>query len=131
MPMRRVLLDTPVWVSSFAHLGSLSEVAVRVISNAETVYVSQISVMDLGQKIRLGHWPEMHPVVHRLADIPEEQGAQTAKFSPEIFRYASNPEWAHIDPFDRLIAATAEFNDMLLVTRRAVFSDLPNLRHIW
>lgn len=105
--MSAVLLDTHAWVWSFAEDGLLSDAARNAIESAEAVYVSPISFFEIGQKVRIGKWPEMEAMVDELPAILVEQGGITAPFTPQICLRASLWDWAHRDPFDRLIAATA------------------------
>lgn len=129
--MRAVLLDTHAWVWSFASDAHLSDRARAAILDAGAVYVSPISFFEIGQKVRIGRWPEMAPQADRLADILAGQGGLPAPFTPEICLSASLADWAHRDPFDRLIAATAETLGLPLVSKDAVFADLPGVQTVW
>jgi PIN domain nuclease of toxin-antitoxin system len=129
--MTAVLLDTHAWVWSLADDGNLSDTARRAIAGADTVYVSPISFFEIGQKIRLGKWPQMEPFADGLVDLLREQGGMAAPLTPAICLRASLMDWAHRDPFDRLLAASATVMGCALVTRDAVFSDLPAVHCIW
>ena len=129
--MRAVLLDTHAWVWSFASPDRLSDRARGAIAGAETVYVSPISFFEIGQKVRLGKWPEMTPMVDQLGDILNRQGGVAAPFTPEICLQAALRDWAHRDPFDRLLAASATALGLPLVTRDAAFSSWTGLHALW
>ena len=129
--MSAVLLDTHAWVWSFARDDLLSAPARQAISQADAVYVSPISFFEIGQKVRIGKWPEMADLVDQLPAILAGQGGITAPFTPQICLRASLWDWAHRDPFDRLIAATAEVVDLTLISRDPAFGALSGLRSFW
>ena len=129
--MTAILLDTHAWVWSFAQDDLLSTPARDAIAGADAVHVSPISFFEIGQKVRIGKWPEMESRVDQLPDILEEQGGLTAPMTPRICLVASLWDWAHRDPFDRLIAATAQVSNMALVSRDPVFADTAGFRVIW
>jgi PIN domain nuclease of toxin-antitoxin system len=126
-----VLLDTHTWVWSFADDGQLSAPARAAIAAADIVYVSPISFFEIGQKVRLGKWPELEPIAHELTAILQEQGGIAAPLTPQISLHASLRDWEHRDPFDRIIASSAEMLGVRLVTKDPVFSELNTIQTIW
>ncbi len=129
--MTAVLLDTHAWVWSFASDERLSPAARAAIETADAVFVSPISFFEIGQKVRLGKWPEMAAYVEGLPDLLRDQGGFSAPLTPEICLSASLEDWAHRDPFDRLIAATAETTGATLVTRDPVFGTRGAISTVW
>ncbi|PWR02478.1 PIN domain nuclease [Meridianimarinicoccus roseus] len=129
--MRAVLLDTHAWVWSFASPALLSARASAAITGADTVYVSPISFFEIGQKVRLGKWPEMEAHVAGLAEILTAQGGVAAPFTPDICLRAALRDWAHRDPFDRLLAASANVLGLPLVSRDAAFAGWNGLHVVW
>ena len=129
--MTQVLLDTHAWVWSFTCDARLSAPARSAIEAAATVYVSPISFFEIGQKIRLGKWPEMAPFASNLAEILRDQGGIAAPFTPEICLHASLRDWEHRDPFDRLLASSAEILGIPLVSKDSVFARLQTFRCVW
>ncbi|MDB5482267.1 MAG: regulation and Cell signaling [Caulobacteraceae bacterium] len=119
--MRVVLLDTHVWTWSLADDARLSRKALAAITGAETVMVSPISFFEIGQKVRLGKWPQMEPFVDRLPALLETQGGRIAELEGVICLAAGTMAWAHRDPFDRLLAATALRRDVPIISADAVF----------
>ncbi len=126
-----VLLDTHSWVWSFTDSSLLSPAARAAIESAAAVLVSPISFFEIGQKVRLGKWPELAGQTDLLPQIAEEQGALAAPFTPQIALHAALRDWAHRDPFDRMLASTAELHGLTLVTKDSVFTTLSGLRVIW
>ena len=122
--MTAVLLDTHVWAWSLSNDVQLSESARTHIAGASLVYISPISLFEIGQKVRIGKWPEMVPYVRDLPRLVAEQGALVASLSPDICLSASILPWAHRDPFDRLLAATALALNAKLVSMDVAFDSL-------
>ncbi|WP_299048955.1 type II toxin-antitoxin system VapC family toxin [uncultured Tateyamaria sp.] len=129
--MTAVLLDTHAWVWSFADDRLLSDRARAAITKADTVLVSPISFFEIGQKVRVGKWPDMRALVDDLPNILSDQGGVSAPLTPNICLRAALWDWTHRDPFDRLIAATAVETGLTLISADRAFDPLPDLRVIW
>lgn len=133
--MSAVLLDTHAWAWSLTGDERLSQKAIHVIGQADAVFVSPISLFEIGQKVRIGKWPEMEPHVQALADILERQGGSVASLTPAICLEASTMDWQHRDPFDRLIAVTAMAEGLPLLSADTVFDELSSrdrwLARLW
>jgi len=119
--LRAILLDTHAWASTLSGDGKLSETALAAIERAEAIHVSPISFLEIGQKVSAGQWPEMAPFVHQLAAVLEQQAGTVAALEPSICVDAAMMDWDHRDPFDRLIAATARYYALPLVSADTVF----------
>lgn len=133
--MKHVLLDTHVWAWSLTANPRLPPYAMNVVRNAQTVCISAISLFEIGQKIRLGKWPEMQPFQNQLVALAEEQGAHLLELSADMCLLAATLQWDHRDPFDRLIGASAIVRGLNLVSADTAFdglSDQPGwVSRIW
>lgn len=129
--MTAVLLDTHAWVWSLTDPLLMSDRARAAILGADAVMVSPISFFEIGQKVRLGKWPEMAGYVATLDGLLAEQGGTSAPFTPAIALQAALRDWPHRDPFDRILASTAESLGVPLISRDPVFATLPGLICIW
>lgn len=127
--MTSVLLDTHDWAWSFAGDDGLSPRALAAIEEADTVFVSPITFFEIAQKVRLGKWPEMVTFIDQLPSLLQSQGGVIAVLGPQIRLEAGVMDWAHRDPFDRLLAATARQNSHLLVSADVVFDGIVN--RVW
>lgn len=127
--MTSVLLDTHAWTWSLAGDGRLTPRALAAIRDAGTVFVSPISFFEVAQKVRVGKWPEMAAFIERLPSLLAQQGGTVAAFGPAICLEAGMMDWAHRDPFDRLIAATARQSGYLLVSADTVFDGI--VSRVW
>lgn len=124
--MSDVLLDTHAWAWSLTADPRLSPAATAAIGQAGTVCISAISLFEIGQKVRLGKWPEMAPFLDRLTGLAAEQGGQMLDLSPQASLLAATLDWSHRDPFDRIIVATAISKGLTLVSADAIFDTLPD-----
>lgn len=131
--MASVLLDTHAWVWSLFDDPRLSVPARLAIETADAVRVSPISFFEIGQKVRIGKWPEMAPHVESLPARLAEQGGLLALLGRDICLRASLMDWPHRDPFDRILAATAALSGDPLISMDAVFdtTGTPSIRRIW
>ena len=102
--MKRLLLDTHAWVWSALDSSRLGAEAKAAILDADAVHVSPISVYEVTQKVRLGKWPEIGPHIDTLV---AEAETLSAPLTRAVAARAGLLEWAHRDPFDRFIAASA------------------------
>jgi len=99
--------------------------------NAESVYVSPISFFEIGQKVRLGKWPQMQPYLNDLPSLLQRQGGLVAALSPEICLRAATMEWSHRDPFDRLLAATAQDQGIPIISADVAFDTIAGVTRLW
>jgi PIN domain nuclease of toxin-antitoxin system len=63
----------------------------------------------------------MAPYVHQLSALLEEQGGTVAALEPSICIDAAMMTWDHRNQFDRLLAATARYYALPLVSADTVF----------
>jgi PIN domain nuclease of toxin-antitoxin system len=127
--MKAVLLDTHAWAWTLMSARQLSEKARASIEQAGSVLVSPISFFEIAQKVRLGKWPEMAPLVDRLPAFLDEQGGSVAALDPIVCTTAGTMAWEHRDPFDRLLAATAIRHNLPIVSADPVFDGL--VARVW
>ena len=119
--MKAVLLDTHAWIWSLTAAHRLTDAARTAMATAHAVHVSPISLLEVAQKVRTGKWPEMRP---RLAALAADDQTRTAPFSRSVALLAGSMDWAHRDPFDRIIAATAVELRCPVISKDAAFDGL-------
>ncbi|KIP99954.1 twitching motility protein PilT [Agrobacterium tumefaciens] len=122
--MKHLLLDTHAWAWSMTGDPRLSAKAKSALKGAENVFISPISLFEIGQKVRIGKWPEMEPLLGRLLGLVEEQGGKYARLTPGIFLEAAVQDWSHRDLFDRILGLTAIDMGLVMISADAVFDDL-------
>ncbi|ESQ90325.1 twitching motility protein PilT [Asticcacaulis sp. AC460] len=121
-----LLLDTHVWAWSLTGIG-LSATMMDALDATDAIYVSPISFFEIGQKVRIGKWPEMAPYAGSLPGLLEDQKGLVATLTPDIALKAAMMDWEHRDPFDRILAATCLANNWPLVSVDAAFDAVPGL----
>jgi PIN domain nuclease of toxin-antitoxin system len=121
-----VLLDTHVWAWSLIDDPHLSQRMREALASADDVIVSAIAFFEIAQKVK---WPEMASYVDRLLPLAESQQAHVISLEPEDCLMAGAMEWAHRDPFDRLLAASALRRRVPIVSADTAFDAV--LTRIW
>jgi len=126
-----VLVDTHIWAWTMIGGGRarLSRTAHTALDAIDEVVVSAVSFYEIAQKVRLGKWPEMEPLVDRLSDLLAEQGGRATPLTADIATAAGLMQWDHRDPFDRLLAATAIHLNLPLVSADSTFDGV--VTRIW
>ncbi len=112
----RVLLDTHVLVWWVLDSPRLSATAKREIGLAEDVYVSVASVWEMSIKVGLGKWPEARSTLEDFDPIMMRLAFAVQPITVAHARAAGTIVSPHRDPFDRLLAAQALTESLLLVT---------------
>ncbi len=108
-----ILLDTHVFLWWDARSPRLGEAARRVIAApANRIYVSAASIWEIAIKRRLG---KLAFTGSPLAAIRANSFVEVPA-SGDDCEAAGDMDWAHADPFDRLIIAQARGRGMTLVT---------------
>ena len=126
------LLDTHTFLWVALKDAKLSVKAKAAISSKDAkVYVSPVSAYEIMNKYRIGKLPEYKALAENYLNVFNNSGAGELLISTKHFHYAGNFEWKHRDPFDRMLAAQAFIEDMILVTHDDVFDSLPWVNTLW
>jgi PIN domain nuclease of toxin-antitoxin system len=126
----RLLLDTHalLWWATLNR--RLSPKVKKAITKSESeVYVSAATGWEIATKTRLGKldWP---PTAGSLHDYVSGQGFRPLPISLEHAERAGQLQIEHRDPFDRMLIAQAQVEDMLLVSNESIF-DACAVRRYW
>lgn len=125
-----LLLDTGPLAMVILGSDRMTKTAVEAILSADEVMVSVISFYEIGQKVRIGKWPEMAPFVGELEVLTTKRGVTIAPLSASVSLRASLLDWSHRDPFDRMIAAVAFQEGCAVVSPDAAF-DAVGVARVW
>ena len=128
--MSALLLDTNAFAMVLTDDPRLTDTARGAILGASRVALSVISLYEIGQKVRLGKWPEMAAFAPGLAVQAQNDGIDLLPLSPAAALQAALLDWDHRDPFDRMIACVARAEGLDLVSSDTAFDEL-TLRRIW
>lgn len=126
-----LLLDTHVWAWALIGDRLLSAKARQVMNETSTLFLSAVSFYEISHKVRLGKWPQMAVHAGSLTVLAQEQSIIIAPVTAEIALIAGQLDWAHRDPFDRYLVATAQMYGLDLISADTAFDDVPDLRRIW
>ena len=131
--MATILLDTHAWVWSRLNSPRLSSAARRAIEAAEEIIVSPVSLYEMTWKVRVGRWRELDGRLHHFHEQIASDTVRLAAVTAEVALAAASLEWAHRDPFDRILAATADLHDATILTADRAFHapGAPQVRVVW
>ena len=121
----QLLLDTHALFWWWLEDPKLSSSALDAIVGAEVVCVSPISALELGIKYRLGKLPGGDKVVTRFRWLLIRDRLRVIPLTIVHSLHAASYEPPHRDPFDRVLAAQAELEELTLVTRDPAFAAFP------
>ena len=126
----RVLLDTQAlfwWLDDFP---AFSPTARRTIASPQNeVIVSAASVWELAIKTKIGKL-NAQPLLDRLEEYLSEQGFLALPITLEHGARAGLLVQHHKDPFDRMLVAQAQAENLAILSSNSVFDNY-GLRRIW
>ncbi|OGQ16997.1 MAG: twitching motility protein PilT [Deltaproteobacteria bacterium RBG_16_71_12] len=127
----RLLLDTHAllwWVAGDARLSRKARAAIGAADN--DVHVSAASAWEISTKFRLGKLPGVAAIVDDLAAVLASQAFQSMPITVPHAQAAGLLAGQHRDPFDRMLIAQAQAEQMTLVSNEALF-DRYGVRRLW
>jgi PIN domain nuclease of toxin-antitoxin system len=121
--MQSYLIDTQIFIWSLINPQLLSP-TVRTILSENTIKVSQVSLLEIAIKQKLGKLPDMMISVEELEFNLLNDGFQMiALQTNHISGYQRIPLFQeHRDPFDRLLLATAYTEQIPVITSDGNFN---------
>lgn len=127
----KLLLDTHALIWWLAGDEALSRPAREAIADEDNpVAVSAASAMEVATKFRIGKLPGAALLARDFESLVAEQGFDELAISVHHARLAGEMNIAHKDPFDRLLIAQAQAEDMVLVSNKALFDDFA-VKRLW
>lgn len=122
----QLLLDTHALLWWMTEDPRLSRTAARLLeSDRIEVTISPVSAIEIAIKHRIGRLPHGDVLVPDFRKRVEAEGFQLSTLSVEHALRAGSYPAAHRDPFDRLLAAQAELDGLVLLTRDREFAGFP------
>jgi PIN domain nuclease of toxin-antitoxin system len=127
----RVLLDTHVLLWADAEPGRLSARARSLVESFSTeVFVSAASAWEIATKVRIGKLPQAAAFSAEMARRVEMLGFIPLAVTLEHALRAGQLPGPHKDPFDRMLIAQAQAENLALISNERVF-DGYGIRRIW
>jgi PIN domain nuclease of toxin-antitoxin system len=130
--MKSLLLDshTLLWYEDDPGLLS-GQVRKTLRASSVDIFVSPISVYELGLKVAKQQLPHAMKMFDDLQSHLKVYGFRMLPFNERHALRAATLEWTHRDPFDRMLAAQAIEESMLLVSKDRVFATLGEVETLW
>ena len=127
----RLLLDTHAllwWAAGDVKLPRKVRSAVGREENA--VVVSAVSAWEISTKHRLGKLITPGPLIDGLLDYLADQNFAALAITVRHAQRAGVLPGAHRDPFDRMLAAQAQLEDLTIVSKDVAFDGYA-VRRFW
>ncbi|MBZ9648702.1 type II toxin-antitoxin system VapC family toxin [Sphingobium sp. 3R8] len=122
----RLLLDTHVLIWWWTDRRLLPDTVDSMIeSGADQIFVSSVSAWEIATKARLGKLPQLLPYLDRYQAAVADADFRQLNLTMRHGLHAGAYEALHRDPFDRMLAAQAELEGLVLVTRDPAFITFP------
>ena len=127
----KLLFDTHALLWWFLNDAQLSKKALSaVLEESSEVFVSAASAWEVATKYRLGKLPEARDILPRFESLVAADGFEYLPISHRHGLRAGSYQITHADPFDRMLAAQAELDGMVLVTKDKDLTVFP-IRTLW
>ena len=118
----KILLDTHTYFWWETNDRKLSVRARELIANEESeVLVSAVIAWELATKARIGRWPEAADIAADIQTALQDDGFAPLSITVDHAQKAGFLPGRHGDPFDRMLAAQAQIENVPLVTADPVF----------
>jgi len=127
----RVLLDTHALLWWLSDDTALARPARKTIADTRnTVIVSAASAWEIATKVRLGKVPTANDLAADFSGHLDRDGFQLLAISAEHGVRAGLLPGPHKDPFDRMLIAQAQAENMPIISNEILFESY-GVRRIW
>jgi PIN domain nuclease of toxin-antitoxin system len=128
----KLLLDTQCWLWWFTQPERLSEETIAYIADeTNELWFSVASIWEMGIKVAIGKLPLPEPIDSYISTRMVQLGARSLLITtPHALQAAALP-LHHRDPFDRMLIAQAQLENMTLVSADAMFRQYNNISILW
>lgn len=127
----RILLDTHALVWWLCDAPLLSRTSREHLGDASnTPVISAASAWELAIKFQLGRLPEAELLITDFSGLMERLGFELLPISAEHGIRAGTLPGPHKDPFDRMLAAQSQAENIPIVSNDTVF-DSYGVRRLW
>jgi len=118
----RLLLDTHAFVWAVASPERLSSTASEaILSQGNQLFLSSATAWELATKYRIGKLPEAKPILDAFESLADDLRARLLPIFHGHATLAGLMPSDHRDPFDRMLAAQAQIEELHLVSRDPAF----------
>ena len=116
-----ILLDSHAlywWVTESTRLSLRARTA---ITEESEIWVSAVVAWEVTNKVGSGKWPEARMLAERFFEIVDDEGFKPLPLNLQHAHLAGLMPGRHRDPFDRMLAAQSQIENVPLVTADPVF----------
>ena len=126
-----LLLDTHALIWWLAGDKALSAKARKAMADEDNaIFVSAASAMEVATKFRIGKLPDAELLAREFEAILADQGFAELPITVRHARMAGEMNIAHKDPFDRMLIAQAQAEDMVMISNEALFDGFA-VKRLW
>ncbi|MBE9011932.1 type II toxin-antitoxin system VapC family toxin [Pseudanabaenaceae cyanobacterium LEGE 13415] len=119
----KLLLDTQCWFWWFAQPEQLSETVIdQIADETNEVWLSVASVWEIGIKYEIGKLPLPEPPETYFSNRMQQLQARSLEITATHAIRAAALPLHHKDPFDRMLIAQAQIEEMVLVSSDSIFT---------
>jgi len=132
MGVMKLLLDTHTLLWAIRGSEKLGRTAKMLMNSDDyTVHYSAVSAYEIMYKHNLGKLMGYSDIAENYFEALITLGAEELPITTQHAHFAGKFDWSHRDPFDRLLAAQAFVEGMILLTDDAAFKTLPWVNTAW
>lgn len=126
-----VLLDTHVLLWAASDDKRLTSRTRSLLGDASHRWVSAASAYEISLKTRLGRLPGGPAVLDGWRRLLRQLQADELPLSAGHMARAGGLDWAHRDPFDRMLVAQGQLEGLVLLTDDAQIRAFSDVRSAW
>lgn len=128
----KLLLDTQCWLWWFAQPERLNEETITYIADeTNELWFSVASIWEIGIKVAIKKLPLPEPPDSYIASRMGQLGVRSLEITATHALRAAALPLNHRDPFDRMLIAQAQLEDMMLVSADTVFKQYSDVSILW
>jgi PIN domain nuclease of toxin-antitoxin system len=118
----RLLLDTQCWLWWFAQPERLNEEVITQIADENNeLWFSVASIWEMGIKVAIRKLPLPEPIDSYIPSCMVQLGARSLEITASHALRAAALPLHHRDPFDRMLIAQTQMENMVLVSTDSMF----------
>ena len=126
------LLDTHVMLWALTDPTRLGPTTRDVIANRSSrLVVSAVSAWEISTQHRLGKLPQADVLLGGYGKHLDRLGAIRLSVAEDHALLAGRLDWNHRDPFDRMLAAQAMIESLVIITSDPAFAGCPGVPTLW
>lgn len=119
----KLLLDTQCWLWWFAQPERLNQESIAHIADENNeLWLSVASIWEIGIKVPVGKLPLPAPLDSYISSRIAQLGMRSLEITASHALQAAALPLHHRDPFDRMLIAQAQIEEMTLVSADSMFN---------